>query len=98
LNKQRLKPNLITRYNIDENIRTLAIVMPFCLASCIFGSLFIATDAVILLFNYTNVWHCGRMPPRTANAAAVLDGILPQCQTLLKCSTEVRFYFQPPRW
>lgn len=68
LNKQRLKPNLITRYNIDENIRTLAIVMPFCLASCIFGSLFIATDAVILLFNYTF--------ESFATLYAVLDGSL----------------------
>ncbi|KHJ95794.1 hypothetical protein OESDEN_04254 [Oesophagostomum dentatum] len=51
-NKQRLNPDLKVRYNVGENLRTIAIVIPFCYASCIFTSIFLAVMCLIMFANH----------------------------------------------
>ncbi|KJH51774.1 hypothetical protein DICVIV_02086 [Dictyocaulus viviparus] len=49
--RQKLKPSLAQRYSITENMRTITIVIPFCLISSIFTSIFMITLCFILFFN-----------------------------------------------
>ncbi|KIH52676.1 hypothetical protein ANCDUO_17220 [Ancylostoma duodenale] len=49
--KQRLNPDLRVRYNVGENLRTIKIVLPFCYASCVFTSIFLAIMCTIIFFH-----------------------------------------------
>ncbi|VDL84153.1 unnamed protein product [Nippostrongylus brasiliensis] len=76
LKEQEYSSGLIARYNLYENIRTITIVMPFCLASCIFTLIFLAIDAALIASKI-------KFDPPTLYA--ILDGslLLPEYSLLL---------------
>ncbi|EPB71472.1 hypothetical protein ANCCEY_09450 [Ancylostoma ceylanicum] len=49
--KQKMNPELRQRYNVNENLRTITIVMPFCCTSCVFTSIFLAIVIILLFFS-----------------------------------------------
>ncbi|VDM70858.1 unnamed protein product [Strongylus vulgaris] len=51
--KLRENPNLGARYNVEENLRTITIVFPFCVMTCLFTSTFFVVLVCVVAFNRT---------------------------------------------
>ncbi|RCN52072.1 hypothetical protein ANCCAN_01860 [Ancylostoma caninum] len=47
----REHPDLRARYNVDENLRTITIVFPFCAATCLFTSCFFSLLICVIAIN-----------------------------------------------
>ncbi|EPB67148.1 hypothetical protein ANCCEY_13758 [Ancylostoma ceylanicum] len=47
----REHPDLRARYNVDENLRTITIVFPFCAATCLFTSCFFSLLICVIALN-----------------------------------------------